>query len=321
MMVIGISLLVFPKLALGLSGFETGVAVMPLVKGDPTDTEEKPKGRIRNTKKLLLRRPNHERDADREQLRDDAADPSGGVQTRRWGTSRRARLRGVLSPTSRTSLSGTSSAPSTTSARYSFSGLRALRRWRPPQYHSAISAAIRDGPGWTRAMRPLVIILTIIAFGVTFIFKADVNAQGGAYATGVLVLMSSAAVAVTISALRRKEKGVGRAFAIIALVFAYTTVVNVIERPDGIKIAGFSSRSSFWFHCSPALRAPLNCESSVSRSTRQRNALSMRRPPKGRSASSPTILKRATRKSIGGRLQNIARIITFRLGIPSCFLK
>jgi len=62
-------------------------------------------------------------------------------------------------------------------------------------------------------MRPLVLILTIIAFGFTFIFKADVNAQGGAYATGVLVLMSSAAVAVTISALRRKENRWAGAFA------------------------------------------------------------------------------------------------------------
>ena len=49
-----VALLVFPKLAMGLSGFETGVAVMPLVKGDRTDTEENPKGRIRNTKKLLF---------------------------------------------------------------------------------------------------------------------------------------------------------------------------------------------------------------------------------------------------------------------------
>jgi hypothetical protein len=94
-------------------------------------------------------------------------------------------------------------------------------------------------PDWTRAMRPLVIVFTTIAFAITLIFKADVNAQGGAYATGVLVLMSSAAMAVAVSALRRKEKVWGAAFALIALVFAYTTVVNVIERPDGIKIAGF----------------------------------------------------------------------------------
>jgi hypothetical protein len=52
MMVVA-ALIVFPKLALGLSGFETGVAVMPLVKGEPGDDPARPAGRIRNTKKLL----------------------------------------------------------------------------------------------------------------------------------------------------------------------------------------------------------------------------------------------------------------------------
>jgi hypothetical protein len=52
-MMAAMTLFLFPKLALGLSGFETGVAVMPLVEGDATDTEEAPHGRIRNTKKLL----------------------------------------------------------------------------------------------------------------------------------------------------------------------------------------------------------------------------------------------------------------------------
>jgi hypothetical protein len=49
-----VALLVFPKLALGLSGFETGVAVMPLVHGSEDDTELNPAGRIRNTRKLLV---------------------------------------------------------------------------------------------------------------------------------------------------------------------------------------------------------------------------------------------------------------------------
>ena len=53
LVMLGVSLLVFPQLALGLSGFETGVGLMPLVRGDPDDDPERPAGRIRNTRKML----------------------------------------------------------------------------------------------------------------------------------------------------------------------------------------------------------------------------------------------------------------------------
>jgi uncharacterized membrane protein YhaH (DUF805 family) len=91
-------------------------------------------------------------------------------------------------------------------------------------------------PQWSRAVRPLVLVLTSIAFLVTWIFDADVNAQGGAYATGVLVLFTSAGAAVSIAARRAGQRRLSWAFAVITLVFVYTTVDNVIERPDGVKI-------------------------------------------------------------------------------------
>ena len=92
-------------------------------------------------------------------------------------------------------------------------------------------------PEWAKAHRPLVLIFTAITFLVTILFKADVDAQGGAYATGVLVLMSSAALAVTLAGWRDGRPWVG--YMLLTLVFVYTTVVNIFERPDGIKIASW----------------------------------------------------------------------------------
>jgi hypothetical protein len=51
------------------------------------------------------------------------------------------------------------------------------------------------------------------------------------------VLITSAAFAVTLSARRRGDR-MSSAYALITLVFAVTTVANMAERPDGLKIAG-----------------------------------------------------------------------------------
>ena len=239
-MIIFVALLVFPKLALGLSGFETGVAVMPLVEGDANETEEEPLGRIRNTKKMLvvaalimsvmlvassfittLLIP-------AEKFRPALGDLPAGAAS--------GRALAYLAHESLGNVFGSVYDVSTILILW-FAGASAMAGLLNivPRYLPRYGMA----PDWTRAMRPLVIVFTAIAFAITLIFKADVNAQGGAYATGVLVLMSSAAIAVAVSALRRKQKFWGGAFGLIAIVFAYTTVVNVIERPDGIKIAGF----------------------------------------------------------------------------------
>jgi len=92
-------------------------------------------------------------------------------------------------------------------------------------------------PQWAAAVRPLVLVFTAVAVVITIIFKAAVDAQGGAYATGVLVLITSAAVAVTLSARRKRERAKMIGFGAVSVAFIYTTVANSIERPDGLKIA------------------------------------------------------------------------------------
>src|SRR6185503_4147730 len=93
-----------------------------------------------------------------------------------------------------------------------------------PQYLPRYGMA----PDWARATRPLVLVFTAIGLLVTAVFNADVTAQGGAYATGVLALMTSAAVAVAVALPQQRTY-----FVPISLIFAYTTVVNIIERPEG----------------------------------------------------------------------------------------
>ncbi|MEV7923693.1 amino acid transporter [Kitasatospora sp. NPDC088779] len=228
---VGVALVVFPKLALGLSGFETGVAVMPHIEGDPDDTEEKPTGRIRGTRKLLttaavimscflittsfittLLIPA------------DQFKPGGDANGRALAYLAHEYLGGTFGSVYDLS----------TIAILWFAGASAMAGMLNllPRYLPRYGMA----PHWARAVRPMVIVLTLIGFLVTWLFDADVDAQGGAYATGVLVLISSAAIAVTIAAYKAKQRGWTTAFAIIAAIFLYTTVLNCLERPDGLKI-------------------------------------------------------------------------------------
>jgi hypothetical protein len=94
-------------------------------------------------------------------------------------------------------------------------------------------------PEWGRAIRPLVLVYTAVGFAVTIIFGASVDAQAGAYATGVLAVMTSAAFAVTLSTYRRRSRGEALAFGFVTVVFIYALAANEIQRPDGLMISAF----------------------------------------------------------------------------------
>ncbi|HWG86073.1 MAG TPA: amino acid transporter [Deinococcales bacterium] len=228
------AMLLFPKLALGLSGFETGVVVMPLVKGDPTDTARRPLGRIRNTRKLL---------STAAIIMSVMLIGSSLVTTLlipaaefQEGGKAYGRALAYLAHSRLGDIFGTAYDVSTIFILW-FAGSSAMAGLLNivPRYLPRYGMA----PDWSRATRPLVLIFTAIAFYITYVFKADVNAQGGAYATGVLALMTSATIAVTLSARRRQRRAEMWFFGAIAVIFVYTTVVNIVERPDGITIAGF----------------------------------------------------------------------------------
>jgi hypothetical protein len=232
LLMVAIALLVFPKLALGLSGFETGVAVMPLIQGDEGDTEERPTGRIRDARKLLttaaaimsvfllatsvvttLLIPS------------DAFKPGGPANGRALAFLAHDLLGngfGTLYDLSTIVILWFAGASA-------MAGLLNLVPRYLPRYGMA--------PRWARTVRPLVLVFTTVAFLVTVLFEADVDAQSGAYATGVLVLITSAAVAVTLSVHHARRRRSTAVFAVIAVVFIYTTIANIIERPEGIKIA------------------------------------------------------------------------------------
>jgi len=228
---IGVALLLFPKLALGMSGFETGVAVMPLVKGDKKDTHEHPLGRIRNTKKLLRWAA----------LIMSVLLMGSSITTTllipreafKIGGEASGRALAYLAHQYLGEMFGTLYDLSTISILW-FAGASAMAGLLNlvPRYLPRYGMA----PDWARATRPLVVLFGLITFLITILFEADVDAQGGAYATGVLVLMTSAAVAVTLHVTRKREK---LAFGIVTLVFVYTTLLNIYERPEGIKIASW----------------------------------------------------------------------------------
>jgi hypothetical protein len=223
--IVAICLLLFPRLALGLSGFETGVAVMPLIRGESLEE------RIRNTRKLLVTAACVmsvfliATSFITTVLIPPAAFDEGGEAN--------GRAMAYLAHQYFGNAFGSVYDVSTILI-LGFAGASAMAGLLNliPRYLPRFGMA----PEWARASRPLVLVFVAVAFFVTARFHADVDAQGGAYATGVLVLITSAACAVTLSAWKTRERW---PFLLVALIFVYTTAMNIWERPEGLKISCF----------------------------------------------------------------------------------
>jgi len=232
LMVVAVALIAFPKLVLGLSGFETGVAVMPQIRGDAGDTETQPAGRIRGARRLLttsaLIMSGFLLSSS---LTTVALIPAAEFQE---GGRANGRALAYLAHEYLGEGFGTVYDVITIAILW-FAGASAMAGLLNlvPRYLPRYGMA----PAWARATRPLVLVFSAIAFVITIVFDASVDAQGGAYATGVLVLITSAAFAVTLTARRHAQRAATIGFGVVTAVFLYTTVANIVERPDGIKIA------------------------------------------------------------------------------------
>lgn len=229
------ALILFPRLALGLSGFETGVSVMPLIRGSQADsTGDHPNGRIRNTRKLL---------ASAALIMSVLLLVSSFVSVLlipeaayREGGPASGRVIAYMAHQYLGNVFGSLYDLSTILVLW-FAGASAMAGLLHlvPRYLPRVGLA----PEWVAYARPLVLLLFGFDVLVTVLFRANVEAQGGAYATGVLVLMLSAAIAAAISLWKEHSRSLSMYCWGVVLVFGYTTLANIIERTDGIVIASF----------------------------------------------------------------------------------
>ena len=231
------ALLVFPRLALGLSGFETGVAVMPLIDGGEKDhgrgprAEGVPLGRVGNTAKLLVTAA---------VIMSGMLILSSLVTTLlinpldyREGGKASGRAIAFLAHRYLGTGFGTVYDVSTIVI-LSLAGASAMAALLHliPRYLPRFGMA----PRWAALSRPLVLLLFVIDVIITLIFGASVEKQSGAYATGVLVLILSAAFAATLALWHERRWWLFLYMGLLCLVFGFTLADNCVERPDGLII-------------------------------------------------------------------------------------
>src|SRR5437588_6948540 len=213
-MMAAICFLSFPKVALGLSGFELSMVVMPLVKGHAADLPADPRSRVRHVRQLLvvsaaimalyllgsalvattLIPPEAFTTSEKATNRTLAYLAHGGSLVDGKQATQLNAVFGVYFGTAYDvvtivilCLAGASVAI----------GLRDF----VPHYLHRLGMEL----SWALKAGAILYIFNGINLLVTVIFRANVTAQRGAYATSVLTLISGAAVIASIDIYRRRQ--------------------------------------------------------------------------------------------------------------------
>ena len=227
-----VSAIIFPKLALGMSGFETGVSVMPLVEGGDSDRfRERPLGRIRAARKLLA--------------------AAAGIMSVMLILS--SLVTALLIPEEAYKIGGPASGRAIAYLAHHmlgnvfgtiydistililwFAGASAMAGLLNlvPRYLPRFGMA----PIWVSYSRPLVLLLFAIDVIVTVVFDANVEDDLALTGKSKALWQEARAEGAKLSD-RARTAGLSLYFWLITGVFAFTLVDNVIERPDGVIIA------------------------------------------------------------------------------------
>lgn len=242
----------FPAVALGLSGFELSMAVAPRVEGKPDDDPGRPRGRIRNARKILVvsallmallvpastfvvtllvptraieQGELHGRVKERAEHRALAFLAHGEENT------------DVVSPLFG-QVFGTLYDLSAVLI-LCFAGASAVLGIRElvPGFLARFGMQLE----WARKVGVIVHLFNVVILVVTLLFKADVSHQQGAYATSVLVLLTSAAMAASIDVLARWRNWFGVTMAVpfllLGLFFLSVTLHMIVVNAAGLAFA------------------------------------------------------------------------------------
>jgi hypothetical protein len=246
-----VSILFLPHVALGLSGFEMSMIVMPQVRGRAGEDERHPRGRIRNTRKLLVAAallmsvfllgatlvttlliPASQFEPGGQATNralaylaggGSLADGPGPATLGPWfgpvfGTIY------DLSTIALLCLAGTSI----------MTALATLL----PRFLLRFGMELR----WANRWGVLFLWFALINLLVTLYFQASVQEQRGAYATGVLALILCACAVTWIdrrrAAMGHSSRGLTWYYGIVTLVFLVTLAAVIVRYPSGLLIAG-----------------------------------------------------------------------------------